>query len=294
VTINEMLRARYVAWVGGRIQMRAAQLNYETMVQNEADIERAVDQLHDLDRLKSNFLGLVSHELRTPLTSIIGFAEMLTEGVAGPLNEKQQSHAETVLARAEQLQKLVSRVIEAAELEFEPVHLDLHALSLRQIVDRAWNELKYDAARAGKSLRNDVPADLEGLIDGGKLLIVVTNLLDNAIKFSVGDKHIAVNAERAPLRRSLAEADPFGEEEAAAILVTIRNQTQGLAPDQLKKIFEIFRQGDLQLTRAQGGLGLGLAVADRIVRAHGGEIWAELSGESDLAVRFTIPPGNAV
>src|SRR5262249_21678365 len=120
---------------------------FSELTEHNARLERAVARLEELDRLKSNFLATMSHELRTPLTSVIGYAEMMAEGLAGPLTGEQREYLTTILGKSDQLLGLIPAVLDVASLDSGPLALDRTQLSLREIVA---SEVATYTPQAGK------------------------------------------------------------------------------------------------------------------------------------------------
>jgi len=268
------------------------------MSQQNAELQRAVEHLRQLDELKSNFLATVSHELRTPLTSVIGFSEMLVEGVAGELNEEQAEYVRTILSRGEELLALITHVLEMSQLEAGAVRLELHPCAVRDLVARAIEALRLVAEQADVTvvaeIGSGVASDLAPvLVDPEKMHRVLLNLVGNAIKFSPKGGAVVIRAEMAPIRRPFVEETLFGEEADDAVRVTEVDRGIGIAPDQLSRVFEAFYQVDSGPTRRHGGAGLGLSIVRNIVRAHGGEAWAESTIGTGTSMHFTVPIASA-
>ncbi len=291
-----LLQAGYATWVTSEMHLASSQSAHAAMSQRNAELERAVAHLSELDKLKSNFLATVSHELRTPLTSVIGFSEMLLEGLGGPLNEEQSEYVQTILDRGEELLTLISHVLEMSQLEVGTLRLDLEAQSLPGVVGRAVETLRPTADAA--SVRIDVQLPADGglpavLIDAEKTQRVLQNLIGNAIKFSKPGGSIVVSATPAPIRKPFREETLFGEEAEDAVRVTVRDQGIGIAAEQLPKIFEAFYQVDASPTREHGGAGLGLSIVKNLVKAHGGDVWVESEPGVGTAMHFTVPIASA-
>ncbi|MEM6290267.1 MAG: HAMP domain-containing sensor histidine kinase [Myxococcota bacterium] len=287
-----LLQAGFATWVTSEMHLASSQSAHAALTSRNSELERAVAHLRELDKLKSNFLATVSHELRTPLTSVIGFSEMLIEGLAGPLNEEQIEYVQTILNRGEELLTLISHVLEMSQLEVGTIRLDLHPQDLRMILDRAVETLRPSADAASVTI--DVQVATENalpsvLVDAEKTQRVFQNLIGNAIKFSRPGCVVSVLAAPAPIRKPFQEETLFGEEADDAVRITVRDQGIGIAADQLSKIFEAFYQVDASPTREHGGAGLGLSIVKNLVQAHGGDVWAESEPGQGTAIHFTVP-----
>jgi signal transduction histidine kinase len=286
-----LLQAGYATWVTSEMHLASSQSAHAALTQRNTELERAVAHLRELDKLKSNFLATVSHELRTPLTSVIGFSEMLIEGLAGPLNEEQGEYVQTILDRGEELLTLISHVLEMSQLEVGTLRLDLSPQPLPGILARAVETLRPTAEAA--SVRIDVGIDGAALphvlVDAEKTQRVFQNLIGNAIKFSKAGGVVTVSAAAAPIRKPFQEETLFGEEVEDAVRVTVSDAGIGIAPEQLPKIFEAFYQVDASPTREHGGAGLGLSIVQNLVQAHGGDIWVESELGVGTSIHFTVP-----
>jgi signal transduction histidine kinase len=293
--LAQVLQAAWATWVTSQLHLQSSASAWRAMSQQNAELQRAVEHLRQLDELKSNFLATVSHELRTPLTSVIGFSEMLVEGVAGELNPEQADYVRTILSRGEELLALITHVLEMSQLEAGAVRLELHPCAVRDLVARAIEALRLVAEQADVAVVSEIAApDLAPvLVDAEKMHRVLLNLVGNAIKFSPKGGKVTIRAEMAPIRRPFVEETLFGEEAADAVRISVVDHGIGIPPDQLARVFEAFYQVDSGPTRRHGGAGLGLSIVRNIVRAHGGEAWAESTVGAGTSMHFTVPIASA-
>jgi signal transduction histidine kinase len=286
--IAQILHSGFGTWVTSELHLATSESQHRAISQKNDELERAVQHLRELDQLKSNFLATVSHELRTPLTSVIGFSEMLLEGLAGALNDEQAEYVRTILDRGEELLELITQILEMSQLEFGALRLDLQRAALPELADRAIEAVRLHAAAAKVELINAIEGVPAVLVDPDKMQRVLVNLLGNAVKFSQAGS-VRITAGLAPIRRPFREETLFGEEDSDAVRVTVTDTGMGIAPEQLSKVFEAFYQVDASPTRRHGGAGLGLSIVKNLVRAHGGEVWAESQIGLGTAVHFTVP-----
>ncbi|MCR9165269.1 MAG: sensor histidine kinase [Nannocystaceae bacterium] len=288
-----LLQAGYATWVTSEMHLATSQSAHAALTQRNSELERAVAHLRELDKLKSNFLATVSHELRTPLTSVIGFSEMLLEGLAGALNEEQSEYVKTILNRGEELLTLISHVLEMSQLEVGTLRLDLEANSLAAILARAAETLRPVAEAASVRIDAQIDADTAAvphvLVDAEKIQRVLQNLIGNAIKFSKPGGYVSISAAPAPIRKPFREETLFGEEADDAVRVTVTDRGIGIEAEELPKIFEAFYQVDASPTREHGGAGLGLSIVKNLVQAHGGDVWAESKPGTGTSIHFTVP-----
>jgi signal transduction histidine kinase len=291
--LGALLQAGFATWVTSEMHLAASESNYRSLQQRNAELERAIAHLREVDQLKSNFLATVSHELRTPLTSIIGFSEMLAKGIAGPLNDEQTEYAMTILERGEELLRLITHVLEMSKMEMGTMRLNLEAVWLGDIVHRAFSAASIPAERAGVHLLDELEQGIPRVVvDADKIQQVLVNLVSNAIKFNRPNGHVSVRAELAPMRRPFEE-DFFGEETADALRVSVSDTGIGIPEDQLGRIFDAFYQVDSSSTRQHGGAGLGLSIVRKLIEAHGGEVWAESILGAGTSFHFTLPISSA-
>ncbi len=291
--LGQMLQTAFAAWVTSQMHLAVSEQAHHELTHQNAELERAVEQLRQLDKLKSNFLATVSHELRTPLTSVIGFSELLLEGLAGELLPEQREYVQTIFGRGEELLSLITQLLEMSQLEGGSVRLSLHAHAVPDLVARAVEAVRLSAERAGVRVRV-APLAVPGVVaDGEKIQRVLVNLLGNAIKFTPAGGEVTVEACMAPIRRPFQEETLFGEEDPDAVRISVRDTGIGMAPDQLARVFEAFYQVDSSPTRAHGGAGLGLSIVRNLVVAHGGEVWAESEPGRGTTVCFTLPVASA-
>ncbi len=293
-----LLQAGYATWVTSEMHLASSESAHTAMTLRNSELERAVAHLRQLDKLKSNFLATVSHELRTPLTSVIGFSEMLIEGLAGPLNEEQAEYVKTILDRGEELLTLISHVLEMSQLEVGTLRLDLESQPLSKILARAAETLRPAADASSIRIDVQVPSDDSQdalpcvLVDAEKTQRVLQNLIGNAIKFSKPGDVVTITAAPAPIRKPFQEETLFGEEADDAVRLTVTDQGIGISAEELPKIFEAFYQVDASPTREHGGAGLGLSIVKNLVSAHGGDVWVESELGVGTSIHFTVPIGT--
>ena len=288
--VGQLLQAGFAAWVTSEMHLAASENSYREMSQKNVELQRAVEHLRELDKLKSNFLATVSHELRTPLTSVIGFAEMLLEGIAGKLQPEQEEYVQTIFDRGEELLGLITQILEMSQLEVGAVRLDLQPVPVDQLLHRVVTSMHHDAEKVDVRLRTgDHSLSVPVLVDADKLQRVLVNLVGNAIKFTRDGGEVVLSATEAPIRRPFEEETLFGEEMVDAVRITVADTGIGIPPEQLGRIFEAFYQVDAGPTREHGGAGLGLSIVRSLVSAHGGDVWAESAVGQGTKVHFTVP-----
>ena len=267
----------------------AMRATFAELTEHNARLSRAVARLEELDRLKSNFLATMSHELRTPLTSVIGYAEMMAEGLAGPVSQDQKEYLTTILGKADQLLGLITAVLDVSSLESGQLALERATLSLADLVASELATFAPQAGRRGIAIQLEACDDTVVVGDRRKLRQIVSSLVSNAVKFTPDRGAVSVTLRRGPL----AAHEPGAADATPAIQLVVADSGIGISRDLVAKIFEPFFQVDSSSTRAFGGTGLGLTLAKAYVEAHGGRIWVDTAPGRGATFTATFPAGGA-
>ncbi len=260
----------------------AMRLTFAELTEHNLRLQRAVTRLEELDRLKSNFLATMSHELRTPLTSVIGYAEMMVEGIAGPISNDQKDYLTTILGKADQLLGLITTVLDVASLESGQLALERTQLSLAQLVGSEVATVLPQAGRRGIAIEIETSGECTIVGDRRKIRQIVASLLSNAVKFTPDRGKVGVCVRPGALA-------PSSTSEPTAMQLVVSDSGIGISNAQVAKIFEPFFQVDSSSTRAFGGTGLGLTLAKAYVEAHGGRIWVESSPGAGSTFTASFP-----
>ncbi len=261
----------------------AMRVTFGELTEHNQRLQRAVARLEELDRLKSNFLATMSHELRTPLTSVIGYAEMMAEGLAGPVSTEQKDYLTTILGKADQLLGLITAVLDVSSLESGQLALDRSSLSLADVVASEVATFQPQAGRRGIAIQLVAQSDGVVVGDRKKIRQIVSSLLSNAAKFTPDHGKVGVAVRTGPLGPGAAAESPLG------LQLVVSDSGIGISRDQVAKIFEPFFQVDSSSTRAFGGTGLGLTLAKAYVEAHGGRIWVDTQPGQGSTFVATFP-----
>jgi len=250
-------------------------------------IIRDVTAEKEVDRMKTEFVSSVSHELRTPLTSVLGFAKLIQkklEETIFPLmpndDKKVQrtvrqigENMEIIVSEGVRLTKLINEVLDIAKMEAGKVDWKMEPIKIEDVVDRAMAATSALFEQKGLAAGKEVEDDLPSIIgDKDRLIQVVINLISNAIKFQ--------NAGIVTCK-----VGKVGEK----VKVSVIDQGIGIAPEDLPKVFEKFKQVGDTLTKKPQGTGLGLPISKEIVEYHGGEILVESELGKGTTFSFTIP-----
>ena len=260
-----------------RAEQALDQLNQtlERRIQDRTSILQAtVEQLQELDRLKSAFVGIVSHELRTPLTPIKTLVENLLDGVGGSLSEQQHHYLSRIQANADRLTRMLNELLDLSKIEAGKTELRPTVLSIQELIADVLDVLRPLAQR--KSITMEVTA-LDGLpkvhADRDKLYEVLANLVDNAIKFTPSGGRIQIGTKVLNDRYIRVEVSDTG---------------CGIPEEDLPKIFDKFYRVH-SLSSNHAGAGLGLAIAKGLIELHGGTIGVESTSGKGSHFYFTVP-----
>ncbi len=265
----------------GRFLMSRSSVQDITERRTAEDAARAArDAAEAANRAKSDFLAKMSHELRTPLNSVIGFSEMLQDGAAGPLADRQHRYVANVLSGGRQLLQLINDVLDLSKIEAGRMELSRSAFDVATAIREAEETVSVLAGERGLTLAADVEPGLPPLVaDRPKVKQVLYNLLSNAIKYTPSGGRVTVAARR--LARS-----PDGE---PGIEIAVTDTGIGIAPEDRARIFREFEQVDSAFVRQQQGTGLGLALTTRLLTLHGGTISVESELDRGSVFRAWLP-----
>jgi len=283
-TLDLLVHHAYARDLAATTHEEAMRVTFAELTEHNARLSRAVARLEELDRLKSNFLATMSHELRTPLTSVIGYAEMMAEGLAGPVSSDQKEYLTTILGKADQLLGLITAVLDVSSLESGQLALERTTLSLADLVASELATFAPQAGRRGIAIQLEACDDTVVVGDRRKLRQIVSSLVSNAVKFTPDRGKVRVTLRPGPL----AVHEP-GRDATPAIQLVVSDSGIGISRDQVAKIFEPFFQVDSSSTRAFGGTGLGLTLAKAYVEAHGGQIWVDTTPGRGSTFTATFP-----
>ena len=258
------------------VTMRTLASQVAVAVQNAEQFAEQVstaEKLRDVDKLKSEFLASMSHELRTPLNSIIGFADVLLEGLDGELNERMEQDVRLIRDSGDHLRNLIGDILDMSKIEAGRMELRYEDVDM----DRLAQDIVAAATPLAQEKNLDMYLTVSESIpiihaDRTRLRQVFTNIMGNAIKFTQKG-YVALNLE-------LKETD---------VVVSIQDTGIGIKPENVPIVFEQFRQVDGALNRKVGGTGLGMPISKNLVELHGGQIWVESTVGVGSTFWFTIP-----
>jgi signal transduction histidine kinase len=233
-----------------------------------------LEEAREASSLKSEFVSTISHELRTPLNVLIGYAEVLRDEAAGPLSGEQRELIERMDRRSRELLELIEATLQVGRLEAGCVHVELGSIEIESLM------ASLRACTAGLPCRDEVILEWQtemtpgGVIvtDPAKVALIVRNLVSNALKFTeAGRVLVAIR----PLRSQLE--------------IAVSDTGVGMAPEQVRLAFEMFRQLEANRAAHQGGVGLGLYIVDQLVKRLGGRIEVESTPGRGSTFRVVLP-----
>jgi signal transduction histidine kinase len=241
--------------------------------QAEVDLLAAKETAEKATRAKSQFLANMSHELRTPMNAVLGYTELIQDGIYGVVPDKVSEVIQRVDHNGRHLLGLINDVLDLSKIDAGELKISLNDYSMQGIVDEVIADVGSLAAEKNLSLSAIVAPDLPtGLGDDRRISQILLNLVGNAIKFTdAGEVSVRVSASEGEFQVAVADTG-IGISEA----------------DQADILHE-FHQADSSSTRAHSGTGLGLAIAKRMVELHGGRLWIESAPGEGSKFSFALP-----
>ncbi|MEO0644930.1 MAG: ATP-binding protein [Cyanobacteria bacterium J06650_10] len=273
---NEILTrsgsARMIAWHNVTLRDRINNI-IGTMSIGEDITDRLA-----VDRMKGEFVSVVSHELRTPLTAIHGGLKLITSGLVASDSLQGKELLQVAAESSQRLVRLVNDILELERLESGKAQLSRKRILSQEITAQVARVFKVAASTKQIAIAISDPG-LVLMADCDRLIQVLTNLLDNAIKFSPKSTTIKLSVEH---RYASAK-------EEATALFKVKDEGKGIPSEDLLEIFKRFTQVNYDDSREKGGTGLGLAICHNIIRQHGGKIWVESTLGKGSCFYFTVP-----
>jgi two-component system sensor histidine kinase BarA len=260
--------------IAARLHIEAVTDSYRELSDKNRQLEESYAKLKELDRLKSNFLATMSHELRTPLTSVIGYSEMMLEGLGGPLTAEQREYLGIIMEKGENLLQLITSILDISKIEAGRVRLLLSEVDAGQLMRDAVATVLPLARKKGLKV-TCAPAAVPRLhADRDKVRQCLVNLCSNAVKFTPAGGTITVSAELLADER---------------IAFRVADTGIGISEEHLERVFDVFYQVDGSSTREYGGAGLGLAIVKSFVDAHGGTVSVESTPGQGSVFSVVLP-----
>jgi signal transduction histidine kinase len=260
--------------ISAKLHIEAVTESYRELSDKNRQLEESYAKLKELDRLKSNFLATMSHELRTPLTSVIGYSEMMLEGLGGPLTAEQREYLGIIMEKGENLLQLITSILDISKIEAGRVRLVLSEVDAGQIMRDAVATVLPLARKKGLRVACEPPSIPRIQADRDKLRQCLVNLCSNAVKFTPAGGNITVSARAVDEER---------------IAIHVADTGIGISEENVGRVFDVFFQVDGSSTREYGGAGLGLAIVKSFVEAHGGEVTVASSPGTGSVFTMTLP-----
>ena len=237
------------------------------------EVARKNAELYRASQHKSAFLANMSHELRTPMNAILGFTELLLDGIYGDLDETVRDPVREIHRNGQHLLQLINEVLDLSKIEAGHMELSLGEYAVRDVVDAAVATARPLADEKGLALEAAVDGE-DGTCtgDGKRITQVLLNLVGNAVKFT--------RRGRVEVRATVA---------GGQVHYAVADTGIGIPAAELEAVFDEFRQADSSATKEFGGTGLGLSIARRFVEMHGGRIWVESAPGAGSTFHVVVP-----
>ncbi|MDP8259766.1 MAG: ATP-binding protein [Candidatus Gygaella obscura] len=248
----------------------------EDLTEAKDKLDKYAKELEKAIKIKSEFTSMVSHELRTPLAAIKEGVSIVYDEEAGKISSEQKEFLEIAKRNVDRLARLINDVLDFSKLEVGKIDFNIKENNINEVVQEIQNTMIPVASAKGLAIEVDIQKDLLFInFDRDKVVQVLTNLVNNAIKFT--DKGKITLSTRS---------------KGDVLLVSVRDTGKGIKEQNIPKLFQQFEQLEKGSERKTGGTGLGLAISKQIIKAHNGNIWAESKLGEGTVVSFTLPIGE--
>jgi len=229
----------------------------------------------EVEKMKSAFVAMVSHELRTPLSAILGYAEIFTEQIYGPLNEKQINMTNRIVSNTRRLLSLINDLLDQAQMEAGKLKIKYEMMKPADLLDTLHSVMDKLTADKGLKLTSQLDPNLPETLSGdsARLQQILVNLVNNAVKFT--------EAGSIDVQLTKLDEGHWG--------LAVSDTGQGIPKEDLPHIFDTFRQVEGTTTRVHGGFGLGLSIVKQLVTLMGGNISVESELGKGSTFSITLP-----
>jgi PAS domain S-box-containing protein len=237
-----------------------------------------ISHLREVDRMKEEFVSIVSHELRTPLTSIRGSVQLVLGEPGSVPDPEHRGLLQIALNNCERLVRIINDILDVSKIESGNLVLHRKPVNVSDLIRQSIDVVAGAARNANVSLAAKLPADLRPvMVDPDRIVQAIVNLLSNAVKFAPTGSTVTVAAR--------------GTDQMAT--VTVSDEGEGIAPENLNRLFRKFQQVDSSSSRRKGGTGLGLAITKALVEQHGGRIYVDSELNKGTRFSLTLPVATA-
>jgi hypothetical protein len=249
----------------------------QRIIERTTQLAEAMEKAQAADRIKSAFLAAMSHELRTPLNSIIGFTGMVLQGLAGPINKEQEKQLGMVRGSARHLLDLINDILDISKIEAGQFNLMSETFDLRQSIEKVVQIILPLAEKKNLQLHCKIGDDISEMRgDQRRVEQILINILNNAAKYTnYGEINLNCHTDK------------------DSIILSVVDTGIGIKPENLKIIFDAFRQVDSGITRVQEGTGLGLNITNKLVEMMGGSIHVESEWKKGSTFTVILPKSRA-
>jgi signal transduction histidine kinase len=235
---------------------------------------RDITERKKLDKIKSEFVSMVSHELRTPLSAIKEGVEIVADGTQGRLNRDQAECLNIALSNIRRLNRLIGDILDISKIQSNLLKIEILPCDGKEVVDQVYGLVKIEIEKRGLVLVTNIDKSLPHVMaDKDRLIQVLMNLLNNAVKFTRDNSKLTLMCRR------VKEGIEFA----------VTDQGPGISADEISRLFGRFVQLDSTLVRRVGGTGLGLYISKNLLGAMGGTIWAESAVGEGTTFKFLLP-----
>jgi len=246
----------------------------ETLQHSNRLLSEANQELQEATQAKSEFLAHMSHELRTPLNVIIGFSELMVDGVPGKINKEQKQSLNDILSSGQHLLSLIDDILDLSKVEAGKMELRLSTCAISDPIESLRTAMLPKMAQKNQGLDVEIEDGLPLVFaDTDRITQVLINLLSNGAKFTPDGGRLKIEVVR----------------EDSWCQVSVIDNGIGIKKEDQERIFEPFCQLENPLTKEKGGSGLGLTIARQIIERHGGRIWVESEYGKGSRFTFTVP-----
>ncbi len=237
-----------------------------------------ISRLREVDRLKNEFVSIVSHELRTPLTSIRGSVQLVLDETGSVPDAEHRQLLQIALNNCERLVRIINDILDIAKIESGNITLHRKAVNVADIARQSIQVVEGPARAAQVGLEVKLPANLfPVMVDPDRIVQALVNLLSNAVKFAPQGSTVTL----------------LGSGTDHTITLSVVDEGEGIAPENLHRLFQKFQQVDSSSSRRKGGTGLGLAITKALVEQHGGRITVDSAVKKGTRFSFTLPAASA-
>ena len=233
-----------------------------------------IAKMREVDRMKDEFVSIVSHELRTPLTSIRGSVQLVLDDDKAVADGEHRTLLQIALNNCERLVRIINDILDVSKIESGNLTLKRKAVHVSDLVRQSVDVVQGPARAARVKLEISVPANIHPVfVDPDRIVQALVNLLSNAVKFAPSDSTVTTSVSGS----------------AHIVTIVVADEGEGIAPENLSRLFRKFQQVDSSSSRRRGGTGLGLAITKALVEQHGGRIYVDSELNKGTRFSFTLP-----